>query len=162
MDPAVTREAVERQITEQSAVLARLEALLDREHAQRVARDIEGRAAAGRDRQGCVGSLLRVEGERASMCRMLGFPEDADGMRKLLAWCDPEGHLAVRWNSCTDLTRRCRKLNDRNGALATAQLQNVSGRLDALTGGAQRGKGTYTPQGVTRAAPAGRLLAAQA
>ncbi|MGE0583052.1 MAG: flagella synthesis protein FlgN [Steroidobacteraceae bacterium] len=161
MDPAVTREAVERLITEQSAVLARLENLLDREHGLLVARDIEALAVAGRDRQACVGTLLRVEGERTALCDMLGFAADADGMRKLLAWCDTGGRLAVRWTSCTELTRRCRRLNDRNGALATAQLQNVNGRLDALTGGAQRGRDTYTPQGAARATPTGRLLAAQ-
>jgi flagella synthesis protein FlgN len=162
MDPVPARDALERLITEQSAVLARLEALLDREHGLLAARDIESLAAAGRERQACVGALLRVEEERASLCRMFGHAADAGGMQRLLAWCDPGGRLVARWTGCTELTRRCRKLNDRNGALATAQLRNVSGRLDALTGGAQRGKDTYTPQGAARATPTGRLLAAQA
>lgn len=160
MEPAVTREAIERLVQEQAATLSRLEGLLDREHALLVARDIETLATAGRDRQSCVGTLLRIDGERVSLCRMLGYASDADGMRKLLTWCDPGGHLNARWASCTELTRRCRKLNDRNGALATAQLRNVTGRLDALTGGAERRKDTYAPQGAARSAPTGRLLAA--
>jgi len=162
MDPTLTREALERLISEQSATLTRLEELLGREHGLLAARDIESLAAAGRDRQACVGALLRLEEERASLCRMLGHGADAVGMRTLLARCDPDGRLANRWTGCTELTRRCRKLNDRNGALATAQLRHVTGRLEALTGGAQRGKDTYSPQGAARATPTGRLLAAQA
>lgn len=161
MDPALTRDTVERLLIEQAATLSRLEALLDREHGLLVARDIEALAAAGRDRQACVGALLRIEGERSSLCRMLGHGGDAEGMRKLLAWCDPAGRLAMRWTGCTELTRRCRKLNDRNGALATAQLRNVTSRLDALTGGAGQRKDTYTPQGAARGTPTGRLLAAR-
>ncbi|HQX46555.1 MAG TPA: flagellar protein FlgN [Steroidobacteraceae bacterium] len=161
MDPTLTRETLERLIVEQAAVLARLEELLDREHGLLVARNIEALAAAGRDRQGCVGALLRLDDERTSLCRMLGYGSDADGMRKLLCSCDPGGRLAIRWTGCTELTRRCRKLNDRNGALATAQLRSVTGRLDALTGGAGSRKDTYSPQGVARVTPTGRLLAAQ-
>ncbi len=160
MDPSATRETVERLIQEQAVTLTRLEGLLDQEHGLLVARDVETLAAAGRERQVCVGTLVRIDGERLSLCRMLGFAADADGMRKLLNWCDPAGQLNLRWASCTELTRRCRKLNDRNGALATAQLRNVSARLDALTGGAERRKDTYAPQGAARATPTGRMLAA--
>lgn len=162
MDPSVTRDALERLIGEQSTTLTRLESLLDREHSLLVARDIESLAVAGRDRQTCVAALLKLDGERVGMCRMLGFGADADGMRKLLGWCDPSGRLKTRWNTCSDLTRRCRTLNDRNGALATAQLKTVSGRLDALTGGgSSRRKDTYSPGGAVRQTPTGRLLAAQ-
>lgn len=161
MDPSVTRESLERLIGDQSTTLTRLESLLDREHSLLVARDIESLASAGRDRQNCVAALLKLDGERVGMCRMLGFGADAEGMRKLLGWCDPTGRLKSRWNNCSDLTSRCRKLNDRNGALATAQLKTVSGRLDALTGGAGRRKDTYAPSGSVRQTPTGRLLAAQ-
>lgn len=161
MDPALTRETLERLIADQATALARLEELLDREHGLLVARDIEALAAAGRERQNCVGTLLRVDGERTSLCRMLGYASDADGMRKLLHWCDPDGRLANRWTGCTELTRRCRTLNDRNGALATAQLRSVTGRLEALTGGAERRRDTYSPQGAARATPTGRLLTAR-
>ncbi|MEZ5532247.1 MAG: flagellar protein FlgN [Steroidobacteraceae bacterium] len=160
MDPAVTREALERLIDEQAACLARLEEMLEREHRCLVARDIESLAAAGRERQQCVGVLLRLDAERSSLCRMLGHAPDAAGMQKLLEWCDPSSELGPRWATCTEHTRRCRKLNDRNGALATAQLRNVSGRLDALTAGAGHRKDTYAPQGAARTTPKGRLLAA--
>lgn len=158
MDPAVTRETIGRLLADQSAALARLETLLDREHSLLVARDIEALAAAGRDRQACIGTLLRVDGERSSLCRMLGFDADTRGMQKLLAWCDPDGRLLPRWSACTESTRRCRKLNDRNGALATAQLRNVAARLEALTGGSARRTDTYAPQGAAHATPTGRVV----
>ncbi len=160
MDPTLTRETLDRLVDEQMAALARLEELLEREHRCLVARDIESLAAAGRDRQQCVGVLLRLDGERSSLCRMLGHAPDAAGMQRLIHWCDPSGGIGPRWKTCTERTRRCRTLNDRNGALATAQLHNISGRLDALTAGAGHRKDTYAPQGSARATPTGRLLAA--
>ena len=161
MDPALTRDGVERLLGEQLATLARLEALLEREHALLAGRDVEALAAAGRERQACIGVLLRIDAERIRLCRLFGHAADAQGMQRLLASCDAAGQLATRWQSCVELTRRCRNLNDRNGALATAQLRSVAGRLDALTGGASRHAGTYAPGGAARS-NAGRLLAAQA
>lgn len=159
MDPALTRDSVERLVGEQLTTLTRLEELLDREHALLVERNVEALTAAGRDRQACVGTLLRIDSERVQHCRMFGYAADADGMLKLLASCDASGRLTTRWQSCIELTRRCRKLNDRNGALATAQLRSVAGRLDALTGGAPRSPETYARGGAPRS-NAGRLLAA--
>jgi flagellar biosynthesis/type III secretory pathway chaperone len=161
MDPALTRDSLERIVGEQLATLTRLEELLEREHALLVDRDVEQLAAAGRDRQACVGALLRIDSERAALCRMFGHAADSAGMQKLLASCDTSGRLATRWQSCTEMTRRCRKLNDRNGALATAQLRSVSGRLDVLTGGAPRSAATYSSGGTARPST-GRLLAANA
>lgn len=161
MNPAATRESLGRLIHEEIAALTTLETLLGQEHALLASQNIEELAAAGRDRQICVGSLLRLEGERVSMCRMLGFEADAEGMRKLLAWCDSAGSLRSHWNSCAALTGRCRKLNDRNGALATVQLQRVSGRLNALTGTAKRDS-TYAPTGASRITATGNLLSASA
>lgn len=161
MDPALTRDSVERLVGEQLATLSRLEALLDREHGLLVDRKLEELAAAGRDRQACVGALLRIDSERIALCRMFGHGADNDGMQKLLASCDASGRLATRWQACIEQTRRCRKLNDRNGALATAQLRSVAGRLDALTGGAPRSSPTYAPGGTPRSTT-GRLLATSA
>lgn len=159
MNPLATRESLARLISDETATLTQLETLLDQEHALLAAQDIEALASAGRERQACVGALLRLEGERVSMCRMLGFDADPEGMRKLLAWCDPAGSLRTHWNSCASLTGRCRKLNDRNGALATAQLRKVSGRLNALTGGSKR-ENTYAPAGAVRPTSSGNLLSA--
>ncbi len=160
MDPVLTRDCVERLVGEQLATLARLETLLEREHALLAGRNVEELAAAGRERQACIGTLLRIDAERTRLCRLFGHTADGDGMHKLLATCDASGRLATRWQACVELTKRCRKLNDRNGALATAQLRSVAGRLDALTGGAARHPGTYAPGGAPRS-NSGRLLAAQ-
>ncbi|MBV6416171.1 MAG: hypothetical protein CMLOHMNK_00702 [Steroidobacteraceae bacterium] len=161
MDAAVTRDHLARLFAEEAAVLGRLETLLETEHALLASRDVDGLDAAGRERQGGIGTLLRVQSERNSFCRMLGFEEGAVGLGKLLAWCDPEGRLRVRWEDCAARAGRCRTLNDRNGVLANAQLRRVSNFLGALTG-APKQPATYSPSATAASLPTGRLLAAKA
>lgn len=150
-----------RLLAEEAAALSRLETLLEREHGLLANRDVDGLEAAGRERQHGIGTLLRVQAERHSLCRMLGFAEDAAGLGKLLAWCDPEGRMRARWEECAALAGRCRTLNDRNGVLANAQLRRASHFLGALTG-LPRQFATYSPSATTSPLPAGRLLAAKA
>jgi flagella synthesis protein FlgN len=137
VDPGVCREHLEKLLAEETAALAQLETLLDREHELLIANDVDGLGRAGEARQACVGTLVRAEDERRSLCRMMNVPADPQGLERLLAWCDPAGTLRRRWAECSERAARCRQLNDRNGALVAARLKRVEGMLDVLTGRAQ-------------------------
>lgn len=134
MDPKVCREHLDRLISDEIASLRELEVLLDKEHEFILANDIEQLDQAGDARQVCVGTLLRVEDERRTLCRMMNLPTDVQGIEKLLAWCDSSRALQRRWAECSDLATNCRTRNERNGALVTARLKRVEGLLDVLTG----------------------------
>jgi flagella synthesis protein FlgN len=137
VDPGVCREHLEKLLAEETAALAQLETLLDREHELLIANDVDGLDGAGEARQACVGTLVRSEDERRSLCRMMNVPPDHQGLERLLAWCDPSRTLRRRWGECSELAARCRQLNDRNGALVAARLKRVEGVLEVLTGRAQ-------------------------
>ena len=70
MDPGVCREHLEKLLAEETAALAQLETLLDREHELLIANDVDGLDRAGETRQLLVGTLVRAEDERRSLCRM--------------------------------------------------------------------------------------------
>ena len=72
-----------------------------------------------------------------------------------MKWCDPQGTLSGAWAGCTAAAVAFRGLNDRNGALAGARLQNVQGRLGALING-RRDTVTYGPRGTTSLSTAGQ------
>lgn len=152
MDQNVCREHLEKLISEESTALARLEALLDQEHAVLLSNDIEELDRTGEARQACIGELVRIEDERRSLCRMLSVPADPQGLERLLTWSDPAHHLKRRWASCAERATRCRELNDRNGALVTARLKRVEGMLDVITGRSNQPK-VYGKQGAFQATP---------
>ena len=147
MDPGVCREHLQKLLAEELNALTQLEALLDREHDLLVANDVDGLDAAGESRQACVGELLRVEDERRSLCRMMNVPTDAQGLERLLRWCDPSNTMQRRFGECAERAAKCRELNERNGALVTARLKKVEGMLDVLTGRANQPK-VYGRQGM--------------
>ena len=154
MDPIVCLEHFSKLLTEETNALARLEQLLDREHELLVANDVEELDRAGEARQECVGELMRIEGERLSVCRMMNVSTDAAGLERLMRWCDPSGSLASRWATCADQAGRCRTANDRNGALVAARMKKVENMLDIVTGRANAPK-TYAKQGGYDSAPRG-------
>ena len=147
MDPGVCREHLQKLLAEELNALTQLETLLDREHDLLVANDVDGLDAAGESRQVCVGELLRVEDERRSLCRMMNVPTDAQGLERLLRWCDPSNTMQRRFGECAERAKRCRESNERNGALVTARLKKVEGMLDVLTGRANQPK-VYGRQGM--------------
>jgi flagellar biosynthesis protein FlgN len=147
VDPGVCREHLQKLLAEEFNALTQLETLLDREHELLVANDVDGLDRAGESRQACVGELLRVEDERRSLCRMMNVPTDAQGLERLLRWCDPSNTMQRRLGDCAERATRCRELNERNGALVTARLQQVEGMLDVLTGRANQPK-VYGRQGM--------------
>jgi flagellar biosynthesis/type III secretory pathway chaperone len=146
MDPQTCRAQIGRLIHEESAALAELSVLLDREYTHLKGSDVEALGSAMRQRHQCVARILKVDDERRSLCRSLGRPHDLKGLEALLAWCDPQGTLATAWAQCMTAAGDCRNLNDRNGALAGARLQNVQARLGALIDG-RRETVTYGPRG---------------
>jgi flagellar biosynthesis/type III secretory pathway chaperone len=152
VDPSICREHLEKLISEEVSTLTRLESLLDAEHEILVANDVEALDRAGDARRECIGHLVQIEDERRTLCRMMNVPTDAQGLERLLAWCDPTHNLQRRWAGCAERAGRCRNLNDRNGALVSARLKRVEGMLDLLTGRANQPKvygkqGTYQSSG---------------
>lgn len=160
MDPALCRDTIARLVADESATLGKLVALLDVEHATLVANDPDALERAGESRHAHVTQLLRIEDERRSLCRMLGATPDAQGLEKLLAWCDPQGTLRSAWARCAALATECRDRNDRNGALVAARLRRVEGVLGVLN--ARSETHVYGPQGLARAGKAGQVLATEA
>ena len=147
MEPGVCREHLQKLLAEEFNALSQLEALLDREHELLLANDVDELERAGESRQTCVATLLHVEDERRSLCRMMSVPADVHGLERLLRWCDPSNSLQQRLADCAQRATHCRELNDRNGALVTARLKKVEGMLDVLTGRANQPK-VYGRQGM--------------
>jgi flagellar biosynthesis protein FlgN len=161
VDPNACRETLATLLGQEISSLDQLAALLAREHELLVANDVDALEVAMAERQVCVGSIVRVEDERRSLCRMLGYSTDLPGLERLLAWCDPSGSLKARWGECATRGARCRDLNDRNGALVNARLKRVETLLGALTGKPAEGS-TYGPAGAYATPRAGRMLTVEA
>ncbi|MBM0108298.1 flagellar protein FlgN [Steroidobacter sp. S1-65] len=158
MDPVACRDHLDKLIAEESNTLEQLQTLLDREHELLVANDVEALDRAAQARQNCIGTLLRIEDERKSLCRALNVPADMHGLDRILAWCDPSKQLRLRWKQLGERASRCRSANDRNGALVTARLNRVQGMLDVVTGRADQPK-VYGRQGAFQNQPrTGRVL----
>jgi flagella synthesis protein FlgN len=158
LDPALARQHFEKLLQDESRNLTSLEVLLNQEHELLGGSDLKALETAGNARQTCIAELLRIEDERRSLCRMLGFPADLPGLKRLLAWCDPANGLGARWMACMEQAARCRQLNDRNGALVTAKLKRVEGLLGVLTGRDNTAQ-TYGPQGSLARRTGGYALA---
>ncbi len=147
MDTSLCREHLERLLLEETTALEQLETLLEKEHRLIVSNDIEGLDSAGRERETCIGALLRIDSERQTLCRMAGYGQDKFGLLSLLKWADASGSLQQRWKSNTASIRRTRMLNDRNGALVNNRLKRVEGMLDTLNGQQTRDARVYTARG---------------
>ena len=151
-------------LADESALLTQLEFQLKREHQLVTDNDVEGLDEAGRERQQCVGQLLKVEDERKALCRMLGQSADPQGIEKLIAWCDPQAQLLPALRQCTDQATRCRDQNLLNGALVSARLHRVSSMLSMLNV-ADTERPVYRRNGFGAAPPGvhtGRLLTTSA
>jgi flagella synthesis protein FlgN len=161
MDQDVCREHLTNLLIEEASSLTTLATLLEREYEVLIANDVTGLEIAIKERQSCVGKIVRLEDERRSLCRMLGHESDMHGLEKLLRWCDPAGTLVARWAECAAGAARCQTFNDRNGALVRARLIRVQTLLAAL-GGPSGDTRTYGPGGTFAVPRIGRVLTAQA
>jgi flagella synthesis protein FlgN len=146
MDQSECRERLGRLVHDESKALNELAALLDREHGYLEANDVASLEGAARDRQRCVARIIRVDEERRALCRDMGHPPELKGLEELIRWCDPKGTLAGGWAECSAAADRCRRLNDRNGALVAARLTHVQARLGTLIE-SRREAVTYGPRG---------------
>lgn len=164
MDPRICRDTVARLLAEEIQALGDVEQLLNVEHEALLSKNVETLEQTAETRRGRIGALVRIEDERRSLCRMLGHEPDAAGLKKMMQWCDPKGSLTKQWADRGERAKRCRFLNDRNGALVTARLKRVEGLVDLLTAKDQV-PGTYGPRGAASNAVAntsGRLLTIEA
>lgn len=156
------RDVLSRLIDEESATLGDLVQLLEREHELLVAnRSAEALEDACEARQICMGTLLRVQDERRGLLRLLGLGDNAAALDDLLGRCDPAGELKSRWAATLANARRCRELNDRNGALVNARMRRVEGLLNVLTGERSM-PNLYGPQGQVAASRTPSVVSAQA
>ena len=161
MDQAQCRARLGGLIADESHALNELSALLEREHGYLETNDVVALEAATRDRQQCVARIFRVDEARRSLCLEMGYSLDLKGLETLIRWCDPKGTLGAGWADCSAAALRCRRLNDRNGALVAARLKHVQARLGTLIEG-RREPVTYGPRGAYGASSAGRVLAIEA
>jgi flagellar biosynthesis/type III secretory pathway chaperone len=165
VDSRVCRETFARLLAEEIQALSDVEQLLSVEHEALLSKNVESLEQTAEVRRNRIGALVRIEDERRSLCRMLGHEPDAVGLKKMMQWCDPRGSLTSQWADRGERAKRCRALNDRNGALVTARLKRVEGLVDLLTAKDQS-PATYGPRGSEKgaaaAAASGRLLTIQA
>lgn len=158
MDASVCRESLEKLIAAEADALARLEQVLENEHAVISRNDIDELERTADARHACFTELARIQDERHTLCRMLDVAEDARGLERLLTWCDPSQLLQRRWAACADTAQRCRDWNEKNGALVTARLKRVEGMLNVLTGKPTQAP-LYNANGAAQHARSGQMLA---
>jgi len=161
MQPGACREHFGQLLSDEIAGLTELTGLLEHEHELLVANDVNALEEAMRARQNCVTRIVKVDEERRSLCRMLGYSADVPGIEKLLRWCDPHSTLAARWAECNARTSRCRELNDRNGALVGARLKRVQSLLGTLVG-RSRESNTYGRRGAQITGSTGSVIKTEA
>jgi flagellar biosynthesis protein FlgN len=162
VDAALTRDTLGRLLAEENVALCEFESLLDQEHGALAKRDIDALESLAESRQASIIRLLKIEDERRSLCGMLGYETDLQGLARLIAWCDPSRTLARPYDECAARARKCRDLNDRNGVLVGAQIKRVAGLLGALTGNSAEPR-SYGPRGQSNPySSAGSVLSAEA
>jgi len=161
MEPAKCREQFGQLISDETRALTELSTLLEREHGYLEANDVVSLEGATRERQRCVTRIFRIDEQRRTLCRDLGYSLDLPGLEALLRWCDPQGTLAAGWAECAAAAAECRRFNDRNGSLVAARLQHVQARLGTLIQ-SRRETLTYGPRGAYAQASSGRVLTTEA
>jgi len=132
--PEDLRQLLRRVLEDESGLLSQLEQVLAREADVVRGDDPHSIENIGAARHHCIDSLMRLDAERTSACRMLSFGVGPDGIDRLLAWCDPDRTLRGRWESNLQIARRCKDLNERNGAVVTLKLGQVRQRLATMRG----------------------------
>jgi flagellar biosynthesis/type III secretory pathway chaperone len=161
MDASLCYEHLDRLLGEEADALQHLESLLDREHDVILGNDPDALERTGVERQHYMGTLVRIEEERRSLCRMLGKPTDVKGLEQLIQWCDPSRSLLARLDDCASRAGRCRQANDRNGMLVASRLKHVEGMLNAITGRSQQPI-SYGQKNAYANTPTGRMVQSQA
>ena len=71
------------------------------------------------------------------------------------------GVLPPRWAECAELAKRCRSLNDHNGALVASRMRRIQGVLEVITG-KRSDPNVYGKQAQQAWITRGRMVAAEA
>jgi flagellar biosynthesis/type III secretory pathway chaperone len=128
------QQHLSRLLSEEAQLLVELESVLERETAIVSGDDAQAIELIGSNRHRYVDRLGQLGIERTDTCRMLSFGTDQVGFDQLFDWVDPTHALRRRWASNLELARRCKALNDRNGAIVAAKLDRVQQLLGKLRG----------------------------
>jgi flagellar biosynthesis/type III secretory pathway chaperone len=128
------QQHLSRILAEEAQLLSELESVLQLETDIVGGNDAEAIQNVGSNRHRCVDALSRLGVERMETGRMLSFGDDATGLNKLFDWADPSRALRARWSVNLELARRCKAINDRNGAIVAAKLDRVQKLLGHLRG----------------------------
>jgi flagellar biosynthesis/type III secretory pathway chaperone len=153
---AEIRPHLQRILSEESRLLVELERMLERETLVLQAEDVAAIQNIGSARHGCVERLTRLDAERGDLCRMLSFGGGTAGLKRLLDWAQADGSLREQWQSNLQVARRCKDLNDRNGAIVSVKLGRVQQLLGQLRGNPP--PSVYGPKAARYGAPGARNL----
>jgi len=153
---AEIRPHLRRILSEEAGLLAELEQLLGSETLILQSDDVAAIQNIGVARHRCVQRLTQLDGERHDLCRMLSFGSGAPALQRLFQWADSDGSLQRQWQSNLQIARRCKLLNDRNGAIVTVKLGRVRQMLGKLRGSPP--PAVYGPKAARYGAPGARHL----
>jgi flagella synthesis protein FlgN len=123
-----------RILTDEARLLGEFEQVLRQETEVVRGEDTRAIERIGDQRHGYVDALTRLDAERAETCRMFSFGNGRGALDRLFQWADPSGALQGQWLSNLELARRCKTLNDQNGAIVGAKLGRVQQLLGKLRG----------------------------
>lgn len=151
----MTNTAIESLLDQELAAVADVLVALEAESRALADRDPAALATAVARKTAALGRAAGLEDQRRELLGSHAGPEHRDDPASLPdARGGKDTAIAGQLGRLKDLARRCRDLNDRNGALIRAQRQRVEGSLSLLQGGRQGGSQgraeTYGPDGSTR------------
>jgi flagellar biosynthesis/type III secretory pathway chaperone len=139
------QQHLRRILDEEAQLLVQLEQVLQQETEILCGEDSDAIANIGANRHACVDRLTRLDVERADSCRMLSFGSGPAAFERLLAFADQRGALRAQWTANLVVVRRCKRLNDQNGAIVAAKLHRVQQLLGKLRGSSP--PPVYSPRG---------------
>jgi flagellar biosynthesis/type III secretory pathway chaperone len=128
------KEHLRRILADEARLLGELEPVLRQETAILRGDDADAIQRIGASRHRHIDALSRLEAERSDTCRMFSFGAGRGGLERLFEWADPSGSLRLKWSSNLELARRCKAVNDQNGAIVAAKLGRVQQLLAKLRG----------------------------
>jgi|SRR5665213_684905 len=134
VQPGDVHKHLSRILAEEARLLREFERVLRQETEVVRGEDTHAIERIGDQRHGYVDALTRLDAERAEACRMFSFGNGRGALERLFQWADPSGALQRQWLSSLELARRCKTLNDQNGAIVGAKLGRVQQLLGKLRG----------------------------
>lgn len=111
-----------------------LEETLEEERQALEAQDSEALDVAVASKSKCVADLGGVDEKRKKLCIAAGFPDEAEQMQKLIAWCDEHSIVANSWQKLLDTVSRCDATNMTNGAIIRSRKQHIDSSISIIRG----------------------------